>query len=46
VVIAGIVHLYIPLATEVILSVISAQDEEDVEKFGLDILILILAGKL
>lgn len=37
---------YSPLATEAILSVISAQDDKDVEKFGLDILILMLAGKL
>jgi len=37
---------YSPLATETILSVISAQDDKDVEKFGLDILILMLAGKL
>jgi hypothetical protein len=37
---------YSPLATEAILSVISAQNDEDVEKFGLDILKLMLAGKL
>jgi len=37
---------YSPLATEAMLSVISAQDDKDVEKFGLDILILMLAGKL
>jgi hypothetical protein len=37
---------YSPLATEAILSVISAQDDKDVEKFGLDILILMLAAKL
>lgn len=37
---------YSPLATEAILSVISAQDDKDVEKFGLDILVLMLAGKL
>jgi hypothetical protein len=37
---------YSPLATEAILSVISAQDDKDVEKFRLDILILMLAGKL
>lgn len=37
---------YSPLATEAILSVISAQDDKDAEKFGLDILILMLAGKL
>lgn len=37
---------YSPLATEAILSVISAQDDKNVEKFGLDILILMLAGKL
>jgi hypothetical protein len=37
---------YSPLATEAILSVISAQDDKDVEKFGLDIFILMLAGKL
>lgn len=37
---------YSPIATEAILSVISAQDDKDVEKFGLDILILMLAGKL
>lgn len=36
---------YSPLATEAILSVISAQDE-DLEKFGLDILKLMLAGEL
>jgi hypothetical protein len=37
---------YSPLATEAILSVISAQDDKEVEKFGLAILILMLAGKL
>ena len=37
---------YSPLATEAILSVISAQDDKDLEKFGLDILVLMLAGKL
>jgi hypothetical protein len=37
---------YSPLATEAIHSVISAQDDKDVEKFGLDILKLMLAGKL
>jgi hypothetical protein len=37
---------YSPFATEAILSVISAQDDKDVEKFGLDILKLMLAGKL
>jgi hypothetical protein len=36
---------YSPLATEAILSVISAHDE-DVEEFGLDILKRMLAGKL
>lgn len=37
---------YSPLATEAILSVISAKDDKEIEKFGLDILVLMLAGKL
>jgi hypothetical protein len=37
---------YSPLVTEAILSVISAKDDKEIEKFGLDILVLMLAGKL